>query len=184
MIHKLNPGFECFNFCYVLITPIPWWEIRHDKLVAELDYLRICQLNSNPIRYWIYWTFLLKKWNLGSLLFISKLHFINLIITQIIWQVKCTYPSHWCSEISKAQDRLTDLLQNVYISNPEYREIVRMILSTVGRGGEGDVGQRIRDEILVIQVKIEPLVTYSFFCIPIFPLPLKGWSCLNCNLWF
>ncbi|KAH9708769.1 alpha-glucan water dikinase 1 [Citrus sinensis] len=57
----------------------------------------------------------------------------------------------WMSEISKAQDRLTDLLQNVYISNPEYREIVRMILSTVGRGGEGDVGQRIRDEILVIQ---------------------------------
>lgn len=57
-----------------------------------------------------------------------------------------------------------------------------MILSTVGRGGEGDVGQRIRDEILVIQVKIEPLVTYSFFCIRIFPLPLKGWSCLNCNL--
>lgn len=27
-----------------------------------------------------------------------------------------------------------------------------MIMSTVGRGGEGDVGQRIRDEILVIQV--------------------------------
>lgn len=25
-------------------------------------------------------------------------------------------------------------------------------MSTVGRGGEGDVGQRIRDEILVIQV--------------------------------
>lgn len=30
-----------------------------------------------------------------------------------------------------------------------------MILSTVGRGGEGDVGQRIRDEILVIQVGIK-----------------------------
>lgn len=29
-----------------------------------------------------------------------------------------------------------------------------MIMSTVGRGGEGDVGQRIRDEILVIQVCI------------------------------
>lgn len=27
-------------------------------------------------------------------------------------------------------------------------------MSTVGRGGEGDVGQRIRDEILVIQVYI------------------------------
>ncbi|KAJ4808981.1 Glucan water dikinase [Rhynchospora pubera] len=54
-------------------------------------------------------------------------------------------------EISKAQDRLTDLLQNLYKSQPQYREIIRIIMSTVGRGGEGDVGQRIRDEILVIQ---------------------------------
>ncbi|KAL2330397.1 hypothetical protein Fmac_017978 [Flemingia macrophylla] len=30
-----------------------------------------------------------------------------------------------------------------------------MILSTIGRGGEGDVGQRIRDEILVIQALID-----------------------------
>lgn len=29
-----------------------------------------------------------------------------------------------------------------------------MILSAVGRGGQGDVGQRIRDEILVIQVSL------------------------------
>ncbi|KAK7818574.1 alpha-glucan water dikinase [Quercus suber] len=57
----------------------------------------------------------------------------------------------WMSEISKAQDRLTDLLQNIYTSHPQYREVLRMIMSTVGRGGEGDVGQRIRDEILVIQ---------------------------------
>lgn len=56
------------------------------------------------------------------------------------------------SEISKAQDRLTDLLQNVYTHYPQHRELVRMIMSTVGRGGEGDVGQRIRDEILVVQV--------------------------------
>ncbi|RRT73819.1 hypothetical protein BHE74_00032406 [Ensete ventricosum] len=55
-------------------------------------------------------------------------------------------------EISKAQDRLTDLLQNVYKDFPQHREILRMIMSSVGRGGEGDVGQRIRDEILVIQV--------------------------------
>jgi len=69
----------------------------------------------------------------------------------------------WISEISKAQDRLTDLLQDVYASYPQYREIVRMILSTVGRGGEGDVGQRIRDEILVIQVYL------IFICFPYFP---------------
>ena len=42
----------------------------------------------------------------------------------------------------------------MYKNYPQYREILRMILSAVGRGGEGDVGQRIRDEILVIQVKI------------------------------
>ncbi|MQL91961.1 hypothetical protein Taro_024579 [Colocasia esculenta] len=58
-------------------------------------------------------------------------------------------------EISKAQDRLTNLLQSTYKTHPQYREIVRMILSTVGRGGEGDVGQRIRDEILVIQALID-----------------------------
>lgn len=43
-----------------------------------------------------------------------------------------------------------------------------MIMSTVGRGGEGDVGQRIRDEILVIQVNLEEQVTFFFtflFCI-------------------
>ena len=34
-----------------------------------------------------------------------------------------------------------------------------MLMSTVGRGGEGDVGQRIRDEILVIQVSFS---VYNF----------------------
>ncbi|XP_068462871.1 alpha-glucan water dikinase, chloroplastic isoform X2 [Phaseolus vulgaris] len=67
---------------------------------------------------------------------------------QLIWNKNYNVKPR---EISKAQDRLTDLLQDVYASYPQYREIVRMILSTVGRGGEGDVGQRIRDEILVIQ---------------------------------
>lgn len=41
-----------------------------------------------------------------------------------------------------------------------------MILSTVGRGGEGDVGQRIRDEILVIQVILYArlYLTLIIFC--------------------
>ena len=39
-----------------------------------------------------------------------------------------------------------------------------MIMSTVGRGGEGDVGQRIRDEILVIQVHMN-FVHLSFVSI-------------------
>ncbi|XP_059633696.1 alpha-glucan water dikinase, chloroplastic isoform X2 [Cornus florida] len=67
---------------------------------------------------------------------------------QLIWNKNYNVKPR---EISKAQDRLTDLLQHVYRSHPHYRELLRMIMSTVGRGGEGDVGQRIRDEILVIQ---------------------------------
>ncbi|KAI5078481.1 hypothetical protein GOP47_0006152 [Adiantum capillus-veneris] len=56
-------------------------------------------------------------------------------------------------EISAAQDRLTGVLQNLFRDQPAEREIVRLILSAVGRGGKGDVGQRIRDEILVVQRK-------------------------------
>ncbi|PON44874.1 Pyruvate, phosphate dikinase [Parasponia andersonii] len=67
---------------------------------------------------------------------------------QLIWNKNYNVKPR---EISKAQDRLTDILQNIYTSHPEYQELLRMIMSTVGRGGEGDVGQRIRDEILVIQ---------------------------------
>jgi hypothetical protein len=38
-------------------------------------------------------------------------------------------------------------------------------MSTVGRGGEGDVGQRIRDEILVVQVDmICYLLFFLFLC--------------------
>ncbi|XP_076892539.1 alpha-glucan water dikinase, chloroplastic-like isoform X2 [Bidens hawaiensis] len=67
---------------------------------------------------------------------------------QLIWNINYNVKPR---EISRAQDRLTDLLQNVYVNYPQYSELLRMIMSTVGRGGEGDVGQRIRDEILVIQ---------------------------------
>ncbi|KAL6297180.1 hypothetical protein ACE6H2_005322 [Prunus campanulata] len=54
-------------------------------------------------------------------------------------------------EISEAQDRFTNLLQRIYLNQPKDREIVRLLMTHVGRGGQGDVGQRIRDEILVIQ---------------------------------
>ncbi|XP_039049997.1 alpha-glucan water dikinase 2 [Hibiscus syriacus] len=54
-------------------------------------------------------------------------------------------------EISEAQDRFTNLLQRIFVNQPNDREIVRLIMAFVGRGGEGDVGQRIRDEILTIQ---------------------------------
>ncbi|XP_076945424.1 alpha-glucan water dikinase, chloroplastic-like [Bidens hawaiensis] len=67
---------------------------------------------------------------------------------QLVWNKNyCVKPR----EISQAQDRLIDKIQNVYKSYPQYSELLRTIMSSVGHGGEGDVGQRIRDEILVIQ---------------------------------
>ncbi|KAK9163424.1 hypothetical protein Syun_004326 [Stephania yunnanensis] len=54
-------------------------------------------------------------------------------------------------EISAAKDKFTSSLQRIYLNQPDHREIIRLIMATVGRGGHGDLGQRIRDEILVIQ---------------------------------
>ena len=68
----------------------------------------------------------------------------------------CLFP--YCREISAAQDRLTSLLEGIFQDQPSEKELVRIILSTVGRGGEGDVGQRIRDEILVVQVSFSHCV--------------------------
>lgn len=79
-----------------------------------------------------------------------------------------------CSEISKAQDRFTDDLENMYKAYPQYREILRMIMAAVGRGGEGDVGQRIRDEILVIQVKLMVLGEYTVIFVRCFD-ELSSW---------
>ncbi|KAG8366087.1 hypothetical protein BUALT_Bualt17G0039400 [Buddleja alternifolia] len=87
--------------------------------------------------------------NAGELGLAAILVWMRFMATrQLIWNKNYNVKPR---EISKAQDRLTDLLQNVYRNCPQYREFLRMIMSTVGRGGEGDVGQRIRDEILVIQ---------------------------------
>ncbi|XP_010458437.1 PREDICTED: alpha-glucan water dikinase 1, chloroplastic [Camelina sativa] len=89
--------------------------------------------------------------NAGQLGFAGILVWMRFMATrQLVWNKNYNVKPR---EISKAQDRLTDVLQDLYASSPEYRELLRMIMSTVGRGGEGDVGQRIRDEILVIQRK-------------------------------
>lgn len=85
----------------------------------------------------------------GELGFAGILVWMRFMATrQLIWNKNYNVKPR---EISRAQDRLTDKLQNIYESHPQYRELLRMIMSTVGRGGQGDVGQRIRDEILVLQ---------------------------------
>ncbi|MEA2083530.1 MAG: PEP/pyruvate-binding domain-containing protein [Thermodesulfobacteriota bacterium] len=54
-------------------------------------------------------------------------------------------------ELSHAQKRLTIKLASVYRDTDTFaRDMARRMISTVGRGGEGDKGQRIRDDILKI----------------------------------
>ncbi len=54
-------------------------------------------------------------------------------------------------ELAHAQKRLTLKLAAAYgDAAPASREIIRLMLSTLGRGGEGGKGQRIRDDILHI----------------------------------
>jgi alpha-glucan,water dikinase len=50
-------------------------------------------------------------------------------------------------ELSHAQHRLTSRLAQLYTKEPWQRDVIRLMLTTVGHGGEG---QRIRDEILEI----------------------------------
>lgn len=49
------------------------------------------------------------------------------------------------------QDRLTGRLSGLYEEGKGLRDTLRLALVAVGRGGQGDVGQRIRDEILTVQ---------------------------------
>jgi alpha-glucan,water dikinase len=54
-------------------------------------------------------------------------------------------------EISAAQLKCTEQLARVHRDDGSLRDVTRLIMATIGRGGDGDVGQRIRDEILAIQ---------------------------------
>lgn len=65
-------------------------------------------------------------------------------IRQLDWQRRFnTQPR----ELSHAQDRLTLKIADIFKREPESRELLRLVMSTSGRGGEG---QKIRDEILNI----------------------------------
>eukprot|EP00177_Eucheuma_denticulatum_P006207 GFKZ01011322.1.p1 GENE.GFKZ01011322.1~~GFKZ01011322.1.p1 ORF type:complete len:1339 (+),score=210.60 GFKZ01011322.1:272-4288(+) len=53
-------------------------------------------------------------------------------------------------QLSWSQLSLVTLLANKFKYVPEVRWLCRLAMSCVGRGGSGDLGQRIRDDILVI----------------------------------
>ncbi len=49
------------------------------------------------------------------------------------------------------QEKLTRKLAEVLEMQPELHDLLVLALGAVGRGGEGNQGQRIRDEILTVQ---------------------------------
>lgn len=53
-------------------------------------------------------------------------------------------------QLSSAQMNFVTTLASRWRSLPALRWVIRMSMSCVGRGGSGDLGQRIRDDILVI----------------------------------
>ena len=59
------------------------------------------------------------------------------------------------------QDQLTTLLAQLTEQHPEWRDLLRLGLAAVGRGGQGDVGQRIRDEILYVQSRNQAKVAVA-----------------------
>jgi alpha-glucan,water dikinase len=65
-------------------------------------------------------------------------------IRQLDWQRRYNTKPR---ELSHALDRLTLRLADIHISEPASRGLVRLMMTTLGRGGEG---QRVRDEILSI----------------------------------
>jgi alpha-glucan,water dikinase len=65
-------------------------------------------------------------------------------IRQLTWQRNYNTKPR---ELAHAQERLTQKIASIYLSEPASRPLARLMLATVGRGGEG---QRIRDEILNI----------------------------------
>ena len=65
-------------------------------------------------------------------------------IRQLTWQRNYNTKPR---ELSHAQDRLTGRLAELYRDEPNGRPLARLMLATVGRGGDG---QRIRDEVLQI----------------------------------
>jgi alpha-glucan,water dikinase len=65
-------------------------------------------------------------------------------IRQLTWQRNYNTKPR---ELAHAQERLTQKLASLYLAEAAGRPLLRLMLTTVGRGGEG---QRIRDEILNI----------------------------------
>ena len=68
-------------------------------------------------------------------------------LRQLTWQRNYNVKPR---ELSSSQQKLTYKLAELFCERPELRDIARMCLETVGRGGDAGTGQAVRDEILNI----------------------------------
>jgi len=85
------------------------------------------------------------------------------------------------------QDRLTSRLAGMLDEGRGLRDTMRLCLVAVGRGGQGDVGQRIRDEILHVQsqnnAKVCPIpVNVAIMCHPASPVLQSCQAPFLCNI--
>jgi hypothetical protein len=74
------------------------------------------------------------------------------------------------------------LAAQVYEACPQLSGLVLMALASAGRGGEGDMGQRIRDEILAIQhrnqCKVCPVLAVCVSIVTV-DMPVLKKSCMR-----
>ena len=68
-------------------------------------------------------------------------------LRQLTWQRNYNVKPR---ELSSAQLKLTRKLAELFCERPELRDLARLSLETVGRGGDSGTGQAVRDEILNI----------------------------------
>jgi hypothetical protein len=65
--------------------------------------------------------------------------------------VKCMGGCHNGFDSATLQERLNAKLAAAWAARPALRTALRVAMAAVGSGGPGDLGQRIRDDILAIQ---------------------------------
>jgi len=111
-----------------------WWSLMHRFNLARSLLEKYCAQGEDEV----------KARNAAAKIFVWLRYSST---RQLTWQRNYNVKPR---ELSSAQSRLTHMLTELYVTKPHLRDMARLMLSTVGKGGDGGQGQQIRDEILNI----------------------------------
>ena len=111
-----------------------WWSLMHRFNLARSLLEKYCAQGEDEV----------KARNAAAKIFVWLRYSST---RQLTWQRNYNVKPR---ELSSAQSRLTHMLAELYVNKPHLRDMARLMLSTVGKGGDGGQGQQIRDEILNI----------------------------------